>query len=162
MPAAVFPQGEFRREDADERNRGDLHSPATVFPELALCDHFPLVLTLPCDHTRNLHKQGKMALDGLTEELWIEKNAGLRKAFEIAGLLREDGEPLPDRKTLDINRYYFTMEKVRARVFREQTKKVKAAREENPHADISSATCATPKNRYAANSPGRTRHRKRR
>ena len=66
MPAAVFPQGEFRREDADERNRGDLHSPATVFPELALCDHFPLVLTLPCDHTRNLHKQGKMALDGLT------------------------------------------------------------------------------------------------
>ena len=66
MPAAVFPQGEFRREDADERNRGDLHSPATVFLELALSDHFPLVLTLPCDHTRNLHKQGKMALDGLT------------------------------------------------------------------------------------------------
>ena len=54
MPAAVFPQGEYRQDEGGERDRGGLHFSALVFPELALSDHFPVLLTLPRDATNVL------------------------------------------------------------------------------------------------------------
>ena len=132
MPAAVFPMGDYRQDEEDDRRRGDLHYPALVFPELALSDHYPTVLTLPCDCRKNLHKHSRITIEGLTDEQWSNKNAELRELFEKAGLLREDGEPLSDQKTLDLNRYYFTMERLIAKVLRDNTRRIKQVPVENP------------------------------
>ena len=85
--------------------------PAVVLSHLAISDHYPIILPIPCDTDESTVTTKRLKVSALTEEEWAERNEALRQA--LADIQEEIGR-LAAQKNVD--HYYNKIESVLNRV----------------------------------------------
>ena len=71
----------------DEGSVGSAHFPAAVVPDMAIGDHYPLLLPAPCEMGEEHFRTRRLKIGDLTEEDWAIRDTNL-------GRLLDDGEDM--------------------------------------------------------------------
>ena len=79
IPETLLPLDRPAETPQGRELQGEFFYPARAVPQVAICDHFPVFITIPCELAARAANIERLAPDWLTDEEWEEKNDALRE-----------------------------------------------------------------------------------
>ena len=111
IPSTFLPP-DFQESGAHTRGDEILY-PATVLPQCAISDHYPIALPIPCDGEESFKTSRRLKLDSLTEMEWEERNETVEEA------LRSNQETLSNAiRNKNVDHFYNKLEAIIRTAFR--------------------------------------------
>ena len=114
-------------EEVDPDPLGSSYYPAHVAPEMAVADHYPLVIPIPCDVQQEHFHTRKLDIGALSDEDWEACDT------ETASLLIQHGEFLREAWESDnLDRYCVKIEQILRETFEKEWRTVKEVQHVDP------------------------------